>query len=267
VRLVACQRCRAHIDVTRVTAAEVRCACGATVENRLPEALDLPVHRCAACGAALETDAATCGYCHAAIVRDPSRLGLVCPECFARTVEGGRHCVACGIEIRPRQVGSADESLPCPGCGTPLHGVGLEGAVIHECGACGGTWVPAADFDTIVERVAAAAAPRASDALAAPARPTPVRAIERVVYRRCPGCRQIMHRRNFGGSSGIVVDWCRAHGVWFDPDELHAVATFVRSGGLTALPSQETHRPKPTITTAEQGPASSIAEMLIALLT
>jgi len=268
VRLVACQVCHAHIDVTRERRARVHCACGATVANRPPEPLDLPIHRCAACGAGLAEAATTCGYCQAAVVRDPSRLGLVCPECFARTVEGGRFCVGCGIEIRPCMVRDVDEEQACPACGSPLRAVSLERIVVRECGACGGTWVRSTDFDAIVERLQGSTPRHASEGLGALQPPRAVTTTE-VVYRRCPECRRVMHRRNFGRSSGVIVDWCRDHGTWFDPSELESVAAFVRAGGLDdrprELPDVVAHtihaRPEPTFRGA------SLADLLLSILT
>jgi Zn-finger nucleic acid-binding protein len=53
-----------------------------------------------------------------------------------------------------------------------------------------------------------------------------------VVYLRCPSCRQLMNRTNFGKRSGVIVDVCKPHGIWFDRDELSAVVAFVKRGGL-----------------------------------
>jgi Zn-finger nucleic acid-binding protein len=41
-----------------------------------------------------------------------------------------------------------------------------------------------------------------------------------------------MLRRNFRESSGIVVDVCAAHGVWFDDGELAKILEFARTGAL-----------------------------------
>ena len=41
-----------------------------------------------------------------------------------------------------------------------------------------------------------------------------------------------MNRENFGRRSGVVVDVCKAHGVWFDAGELGEVVGFVMRGGL-----------------------------------
>jgi Zn-finger nucleic acid-binding protein len=41
-----------------------------------------------------------------------------------------------------------------------------------------------------------------------------------------------MNRKNFGDESGIVVDVCARHGVWFDTGELPKILAFTRAGGL-----------------------------------
>jgi Zn-finger nucleic acid-binding protein len=41
-----------------------------------------------------------------------------------------------------------------------------------------------------------------------------------------------MRRVNFARCSGVVIDVCRAHGTWFDRDELHRIVLFIRTGGL-----------------------------------
>ena len=41
-----------------------------------------------------------------------------------------------------------------------------------------------------------------------------------------------MNRVNYARVSGVLVDICKAHGVWFDRDELRKVAEFIQSGGL-----------------------------------
>ncbi len=41
-----------------------------------------------------------------------------------------------------------------------------------------------------------------------------------------------MHRQNFRESSGIIVDVCAAHGVWFDRGELAKVLEFASTGAL-----------------------------------
>jgi Zn-finger nucleic acid-binding protein len=52
-----------------------------------------------------------------------------------------------------------------------------------------------------------------------------------VKYLPCPVCSGFMLRKNFGGCSGIVIDWCKGHGFWFDGSELEKVMVFINSGG------------------------------------
>ena len=51
-----------------------------------------------------------------------------------------------------------------------------------------------------------------------------------------------MNRFNFAGCSGVVLDSCKPHGVWFDPDELRRIAEFVRGGGLDLARGKERER-------------------------
>lgn len=41
-----------------------------------------------------------------------------------------------------------------------------------------------------------------------------------------------MNRKNYGGRSGIIIDWCGPHGTWLDADELEEIATYIAEGGL-----------------------------------
>jgi hypothetical protein len=50
--------------------------------------------------------------------------------------------------------------------------------------------------------------------------------------------------RNFGGTSGVIVDVCKEHGVWLDHAELEKVLAFVRGGGLARARERELARVK-----------------------
>jgi len=69
--------------------------------------------------------------------------------------------------------------------------------------------------------------------------PTPSTRLGTVRYRRCAACQNMMNRVNFGRVSGIVVDLCKGHGVWFDPGELQSVLHFVANGGLERMRESE----------------------------
>lgn len=52
------------------------------------------------------------------------------------------------------------------------------------------------------------------------------------MYIPCPQCGDLMNRVNFAGCSGVVIDWCKDHGTWFDHQELRQIVAFIQSGGL-----------------------------------
>jgi Zn-finger nucleic acid-binding protein len=61
----------------------------------------------------------------------------------------------------------------------------------------------------------------------------------KVLYSPCPECTQLMNRINFARCSGVIVDICKGHGIWFDRDELSRIVEFVRAGGLATARSKE----------------------------
>jgi Zn-finger nucleic acid-binding protein len=75
------------------------------------------------------------------------------------------------------------------------------------------------------------------------ASPAPSNAVHgedaRVRYVPCPECAQLMNRINFARCSGVIVDVCKGHGTWFDPDELTEIVEFIRAGGLEASRARE----------------------------
>ena len=74
--------------------------------------------------------------------------------------------------------------------------------------------------------------------LPAPVAP-PVVVLEPVKYRPCPVCHQFMNRVNYAKRSGVVLDVCKGHGLWFDQDELRRVLAFIAGGGLDRARERE----------------------------
>lgn len=234
--LVACASCHAQFDPTGIAAESFLCHCGARVATARPKAVDAPVRRCSACGAGAAPGAASCPYCGSTTTAAGGRL--VCPECYARNPGSAQFCSGCGIAFRPEPAVTAGDAVPCPVCPAPLTPRSLAGLAVQECATCWGLWVPTANFDTLVARAGERRRTTPTDGLGprVPARPTPT---ARVAYRSCPVCRQMMHRKNFARVSGVIVDWCRAHGTWLDGNELEQIAAFVVSGGMERIAAQE----------------------------
>lgn len=236
MRLVVCPACKTHLDVTGVEAAAVECPCGTSVAAVEQEGRDGAVRRCGGCGASLDARDEACGYCESPVVREPQRLTLVCPECLARNPETGKHCTGCGAEFLPQAPLASSDPKRCPACVETLVAQRVRDVWLRSCSWCDGLWVPAASFDVLVRRVGEPKALAASNGLGAGGASERPAFDGRVVYRRCPDCAQRMVRKNFGRTSGVIVDWCGRHGTWFDADELERVAAFVVAGGLAEEP-------------------------------
>jgi Zn-finger nucleic acid-binding protein len=41
-----------------------------------------------------------------------------------------------------------------------------------------------------------------------------------------------MNRMNYAHCSGVIIDICRPHGIWFDRDQLRQIIEFIRAGGM-----------------------------------
>jgi Zn-finger nucleic acid-binding protein len=135
------------------------------------------------------------------------------------------HCGGCGAELGLEPIDDA-AGLACPACVVSLRTFGDASGKLHDCGRCGGQFVEGALLQELLERRAlvGGAVPRR-----ALARST---ALAEVRYIPCPACKKLMGRKNFGGTSGVIVDVCVTHGVWFDAGELPRVLAFVEKGGL-----------------------------------
>lgn len=84
-----------------------------------------------------------------------------------------------------------------------------------------------------VVRCASCGAPRAAGAVDCTFCEAPFVLGESERNTLCPVCRKLMVRRAFAGSSGVVLDVCGTHGLWFDAEELDGVLAWIRGGGLS----------------------------------
>jgi Zn-finger nucleic acid-binding protein len=135
------------------------------------------------------------------------------------------HCSGCGRETGLEPIGK-DTDLHCPHCHTPLVAFAqTEGAVL-DCASCGGQFVDHRALRELVDRRDLPVAIGAPPSRRFGVTPGPVK------YVPCPECKSLMNRKNFGGTSGVVVDVCKSHGTWFDLGELPRVLAFVEQGGL-----------------------------------
>jgi Zn-finger nucleic acid-binding protein len=135
--------------------------------------------------------------------------------------------------------------MVCPACQDGQRLVGRQVAAgsvaVLECGRCAGFWLGHEPFRGLVERARREVLPDGTT----PESPRQVAARFGLpsgaavpaggghvsFYRPCPMCGELMVRRNYAHHSGVVIDLCREHGLWFDADELARILAWVRAGG------------------------------------
>jgi Zn-finger nucleic acid-binding protein len=198
------------------------------------------------------------------------RLVVACPQCKRRydvsgRPIGGRFRCQCGVVVTIRQQHgqdgtvsprSADEAnvaperlvsqktaSVCPACGraSRLAERKIGNVAVLECGRCAGLWLGATAFEGMVERASQEALQAGAKAKTQPKRTKIFDSEDPAAprYRQCPVCGKLMNRQNYGRRSGVVIDVCRTHGVWFDADELPRILEWVRSGKLAVAKREE----------------------------
>ncbi len=193
--------------------------------------MDASALNCPNCGAATTSDATQCDHCGAKLAT------VACPSCFGLIFHGSIFCPHCGAKIE-RTEETDDTPVPCPRCQTQLNAVALGNTNVHECAACAGLWIGVEAFNTIC-------ADREKQSAVIGIAPSPISAelvIEEIHYIACPICKEMMNRMNFANRSGIILDICRPHGVWFDRDELRRIVAFIRNGGLDEMRKRNLER-------------------------
>ena len=210
-----------------------------------PQGHEAQVVRCSACGAARTENAERCPYCQAEFTLHERDLDTVCPRCFALVSDQARFCHHCGAGLVPELDAGAPTRLLCPACGDGHRLVsrrlGVEQVTVLECGRCAGFWMGHEAFRQLVEKAQREALPAGTivetpQQISAKAgvpsdRVAPERTKRPVVYRPCAVCGELMNRINYGHESGVIIDVCREHGIWFDADELARILAWLRAGG------------------------------------
>lgn len=197
---------------------------------------DAGLFTCLNCGAPNRPSARKCEFCRAPIAT--VRCGL----CFEMSPLGARHCAACGSELDVTPGAPALDRLSanyqrtapaCPECQSTLEPLYAETGTLFDCPECGGHFIEHSRLRALLE-------PAARLGHALPQRLHRFNPLaDRVRYRPCPVCKELMQRKNFGGQSGVIIDCCAKHGTWFDREELPRVLAFASAGGLEHARQEE----------------------------
>jgi Zn-finger nucleic acid-binding protein len=224
--ILACTSCDSRYDVTgHAIGQKFKCRCGTLLTLSVREAEQAAKLACPQCGAGVSATDKTCTHCTTALMLKG------CPRCLSRVFHGHKHCPECGAELSVAAIDTKVERV-CPRCTTTLHARAITDTVIDECETCHGIFLDHIAVKRVVTDRQQARAEAILGALPAGTITASVpRAGERM-YIKCPVCTTVMNRKLFSMGSGVIIDVCRAHGVFFDAGELPRVIDFVMAGGL-----------------------------------
>ena len=266
--LVRCDSCATQYDASgRAIDSRFRCHCGQVVTVTQAAELhghDAAVVRCSACGAPRAGQASACRYCHADFTLHERDLHTVCRNCLARVSDKARFCHSCAESLVGEPCAALATDLACPSC-SPSGGDGEQtadsdaGAAVSlqarelssdmqilECPRCAGMWLRNQLLKRLLQQAKEAATAQAGDPQfgmatkpAVALTSTDKRPDHAPVYRSCPDCQHHMRRHIFAQRSGIIIDSCSEHGIWFDADELEMILQWVRAGGTADMSTGE----------------------------
>jgi len=189
-----------------------------------PQALNCPN-----CGAAVSSDKPKCEFCR-------SRLKTVgCPSCLGAMFLGSKFCTHCGAAAKAVELLDSENAGECPRCSVKLESLKIDSVHIRECEHCGGFWSSTETF----EQICANKDKQASVLGFIGSYVHPNADPPQISYVPCPDCKQLMNRSNFARSSGVIIDMCKQHGVWFDAGELPRIIEFIENGGMDRAREKE----------------------------
>jgi Zn-finger nucleic acid-binding protein len=148
---------------------------------------------------------------------------------------GSKHCPRCGAAT-DRDDTAVTAGKHCPRCRTTMQVVTVGKQKVLECAICLGLWLTSDSFEKICADREEYSAVLGTASLANANRTI---AEAKVNYIPCPECSQLMNRANFARCSGVIIDLCKKHGIWFDRNELSRIVEFIRSGGLELSRTRE----------------------------
>lgn len=184
---------------------------------------------CPNCGGAVSSDKTRCQFCG-------SRLKtMACLKCAGLMFLGCEYCGHCGAKMLKAETSALEDAGDCPRCMRKLDALKIGDIGLQECARCAGLWSAPETFESFC----ADGENQAAMLNFAGARSQIIGQLARISYVPCPDCKQLMNRSNFARSSGVIIDLCKQHGVWFDAEELPKIIAFIRQGGLEKARARE----------------------------
>jgi len=181
-----------------------------------------------------EANAAALSHCGADFTLHDRDLNTVAPAAFAALAIERLFVITAGWLCWPSHQSQIESSLACPVCPPTHHLVSrrlgevsaMEAGAVRVSVGAHNVSVLTMQAGKQAERTIADVSLRVRGPPMRKRRLPPSGAIDLADLSRSDV------RRNFGRLSGVIIDVCRNHGVWFDDDELSRILDWTRRGGL-----------------------------------
>lgn len=164
--------------------------------------------RCTSCSAPLPANSNRCNYCN---TRSDVDLHAKHPYKLEKTVT---HRI-------------------CPNCEKPLQTIRLKMAeplLIERCHSCFGLFFDKGEIETVLQNAVSNVFDINVEHIDNINKDR-FRKQQKIRYIKCPECRRLMDRVNFGKRSGVVIDKCLFHGIWLESGELTHLLEWKKAGG------------------------------------
>jgi Zn-finger nucleic acid-binding protein len=192
------------------------------------------VLHCPACGGPVARGASHCEYCRSALDFSLKGKTIPCPHCFTSNPADSSFCMRCARPLKGLvRDGEIFPDRLCPRCEQPMSGKTIGEFPVIACGDCQGFFISTETFEMMQSNSTSVVFPVQRITR------EPLDAEAAVKYIRCPVCRTIMNRTNFARISGVIIDSCSPHGIWFDGNELEKIMAFISRGGLQKAKEKE----------------------------
>ena len=173
-----------------------------------------------------------------------------CVNCGAPLPARSTICAHCGSRnevdlrgIHRYTVETPESTRTCPRCDIPLATINVghgQTFLIEQCASCSGLFFDPGEVEALLEDSVSHVYDFDLVLLETLSRET--YRPDPVVYLKCPVCRTLMNRQNFGERSGVVVDRCKPHGVWLDSGEFRRLAEWMKAGGQILADRRQVER-------------------------
>jgi Zn-finger nucleic acid-binding protein len=163
-----------------------------------------------------------------------------CTHCSAPLPANTNLCTYCGtrndVDLHGKQAYSVERMVSeriCPNCGTTLQTVRLnldKPFAVERCDTCFGLFFDPGEVEILLESSVSNVFDINTLHLDNINKDRYLKN-QQFRYVKCPACRVLMNRVNFGQRSGVVVDQCKIHGIWLDNGELTHLLEWKKAGG------------------------------------